>query len=65
MEKVTIDGEEWTVLSTGHTENGSTFVHLASTTRTHRQRNGTRPVQVCGWFNRNTGKLTTDSEAST
>lgn len=49
-ETVTVDGDTWHVLTVGRTAERETFVHLASTTRTIRQRNGARPVQCCGWI---------------
>lgn len=44
------DGDVWTVLSTGATLDDTTYCHLASTTRGHRQSNGWRPVQIADWI---------------
>ncbi len=38
------------VLAAGTTSDGATYVHLASLTRSVRQKNGARPVQACGWL---------------
>ena len=48
---ITIDGAgECRVISVGVTAEGATYVHVASTTRGTRQKNGYRPVQMCGWL---------------
>lgn len=47
---VNVDGREWRVLAVGATENGATYVHLASSTGGVRQKNGVRSVQMCGWL---------------
>ena len=50
METIEHDGDTWRVLARGVTrEDGKTFCHLASTTRSQQQRNGARPVQVNDW----------------
>lgn len=41
------DGDTWNLLGTGATrEDGKTYCHLASTTRTHRG----RPIQIADWI---------------
>lgn len=44
------DGREWRVLAVGATEYGATYVHLASVARGVSQKNGHRPLQICGWL---------------
>jgi hypothetical protein len=40
-------GDTWRILATGTTkESGAVYCHLASTTRSHKQRNGSVPVQM-------------------
>lgn len=48
---ITLDGQEWRVLSRGVTrEDGKTFAHLASTTKVVcNAKNGKVPVQICDW----------------
>ena len=51
MEKIIyIDGDSWRVVSVGATRDDKTYVHLASTTRFQRQRNGVNPIQMCDWI---------------
>ena len=44
------DGREWRVLAIGARENGATDVHLASVALGQSQKNGHRPLQICGWL---------------
>jgi hypothetical protein len=44
------DGREWRVLTVGATEDGATYVHLASVALGVSQKNGHRPLQICGWL---------------
>lgn len=51
MNTIEHDGDIWKILSIGVTrEDGKTFCHLASTTRSRQQRNGSNPVQICDWI---------------
>ena len=44
------DGDTWSILSTGTTrDDGKTYCHLASTTRSRQQRNGPNPIQMGDW----------------
>lgn len=48
---VKADGDSWRVLSTGSTdEQGRTYCHLASLTRTNDQANGAAPIQCGLWL---------------
>lgn len=44
------DGDTWRVIGIGATSDGKTFLHLASTTRFRKQRNGNCPIQICDWI---------------
>lgn len=59
-DELEVDGDRWEVIAIGTTERGSTYVHLASLTRTTRQRNGARRIQSCGWYSPTTKQLTQD-----
>lgn len=49
-ETIDHDGDTWRVLSKGVTRaDGKTMLHLASTTRSRQQRNGSCPIQICDW----------------
>jgi hypothetical protein len=50
MKEISYDGDTWFVLGVGTVREGKTFVHLASTTRSFCQRNGTYPVQINDWI---------------
>lgn len=47
---ITHDGDTWRVLSVGAFLNGKVFCHLASTTRSTKQRNGFMPIQINDWI---------------
>lgn len=48
---VTIDGRgEFRVISAGVTVAGATYVHVASISQGAHQKNGFRPIQLCGWL---------------
>jgi hypothetical protein len=56
---VRYDGDTWKVLGVGAKRAGETYLHLASTTRSVKQRNGQRPIQVGAWiWNENVTKVT-------
>ena len=44
------DGDTWRVLSVGAFLNGKVLCHLASTTRSTKQRNGFMPIQMNDWI---------------
>jgi hypothetical protein len=44
------DGRDWRVLATGATDGDAIYVHLASVAMGVLQKNGHRPLQVCGWL---------------
>ena len=44
------DGRDWRVLAIGVTNGDATYVHLASVALGVSQKNGHRPLQVCGWL---------------
>lgn len=48
---VVVDGQAWRVLGVGASQDGATYVHLASESRGAAQKNGKfSPVQCCGWL---------------
>jgi hypothetical protein len=47
---ITHDGDTWRIIGIGAKRDGKTFVHLASTTRGKKQKNGFYPVQMCDWI---------------
>lgn len=49
--KISHDGDTWTIIGTGVIrEDGKTFCHLASTTRSMSQKNGSMPIQIGDWI---------------
>ena len=44
---VTVDGDTWKVIAVGAVRDDSVYCHLASTTRSRKQRNGDNPIQAC------------------
>ena len=45
-----VDGDTWRVMGVGTTrDDGKTLLHLASTTRFRKQKNGNYPVQITDW----------------
>ena len=44
------DGRDYRVLAVGATEGDATYVPLASIAMGVSQKNGHRPLQVCGWL---------------
>lgn len=44
------DGDEWKILGIGAKLDGKVYLHLASTTRYRKQRNGLVPVQMGDWL---------------
>ena len=52
MDDITInhEGDVWRVLGVGARNDGNVYLHLASTTKFRKQRNGEFPVQICAWF---------------
>lgn len=44
------DGDTWRILSIGTRRDGKAYCHLASTTRSRKQRNGENPVQMGDWI---------------
>jgi hypothetical protein len=42
-------GDTWRVLGIGVSQEGKTYVHLASTTKLLQQKNGFVPAQMCDW----------------
>lgn len=49
---ISLDGDEWTVVSAGAIDNASRtiYLHLKSTTRFREQKNGKVPVQIADWL---------------
>ena len=49
---ITLDGDEWTVVSAGAVDNSTKtiYLHLKSTTRFRQQKNGKVPVQIADWL---------------
>ena len=49
---ITLDGDEWVVVSVGFADHntGNVYCHLRSTTRFVQQKNGKRPVQIADWL---------------
>lgn len=49
--RVAHDGDTWRILNTGTVrEDGKTYCHLVSETRSRRQKNGLVPVQIADWI---------------
>lgn len=44
------DGDTWRVLSVGSVRDGYVYLHLASTTRHRKQKNGDIPIQIGDWL---------------
>ena len=50
MDKVVVHmGDAWRVVGVGAQRDGTTFCHLASTTRFRQQKNGKNPMQIGDW----------------
>lgn len=49
QQTIKYDGDTWRVLSTGAERDGKIYAHLASMTRSRKQRNGENPIQICDW----------------
>ena len=47
--EIVVSGDVWKVVGTGTQLDGSTFCHLASTTRFRAQKNGQTPIQINDW----------------
>ena len=49
---ISLDDDEWTVVSAGAIDNASRtiYLHLKSTTRFRQQKNGKVPVQIADWL---------------
>ena len=47
---VTVDGDTWKVIAVGAVRDDSVYCHLASTTRSRKQRNGDNPIQSCDFI---------------
>lgn len=43
-------GDAWRVLSVGAQTENNTFCHLASITRSRKQKNGSNPIQINDWI---------------
>ncbi len=46
---LSLNGDTWKLLGTGAKREGTTYCHLASTTRFREQRNGRVPIQMGEW----------------
>lgn len=44
------DGDTWRVVGIGTRRDGKVYCHLASTTRSRKQRNGNNPIQIADWI---------------
>lgn len=47
---VSVDADIWKVLNVGNVDDDRIYLHLASTTRFNKQRNGMVAVQMADWF---------------
>lgn len=56
-DQIEADGDIWKVLGIGRQVDGFIYVHVASTTRFVKQRNGERPIQSGGWYNPSNGTI--------
>ena len=43
-------GDEWRILGVGAKVDGKVYLHLASTTKFRKQKNGLVPVQIGDWL---------------
>lgn len=53
MLQIQHDEDTWNLIGQGAVRNGRVYCHLASTTRTRQQRNGSVPVQMADWIDQN------------